>query len=93
MAEPQPLPRRNLGYCRRSLGCAEFILARTRVQPSNPILIHTLGALMQYYIYRIHRYKQAERICWTYNKGEAKHEVNRLLKDNPKAQYEIRLSQ
>ena len=48
---------------------------------------------MQYYIYRIHRYKTAERICWTFTKGDAKHEVNRLRKSNPKAVYEIRLSQ
>ena len=48
---------------------------------------------MQYYIYRIHRYKTSERICWTFTKGDAKHEVNRLRKENPKAVFEIRLSQ
>ncbi len=48
---------------------------------------------MQYYIYRIHRYKADERICWRFTKGDAKYEVNRLRKGNPKAVYEIRLSQ
>ena len=48
---------------------------------------------MQYYIYRIHRYKTAERICWTFAKGDAKRQVNRLQKSNPGAVYEIRLSQ
>ena len=48
---------------------------------------------MQYYIYRIHRYKSDERICWTYTRGDAKHQLNKLKKDEPKAQYEIRLSQ
>ena len=48
---------------------------------------------MQYYIYRIHRYKRDERICWTYTKGDAKHEVNKLKKCEPNARYEIRLSQ
>ena len=46
---------------------------------------------MQYYIYRIHRHKGAERICWTYTKGDAKHEVNRLRKGNPRAVYELSL--
>ena len=48
---------------------------------------------MQYYIYRIHRYKRAERLCWTFTKGDAKHEVNRLKKSEPNSVYEIRLSQ
>ena len=48
---------------------------------------------MQYYIYRIHRYKAAERVLWTFSKGDAKHEINRLKLDNPRAQFEIRLSQ
>ena len=48
---------------------------------------------MQYYIYRIHRYKPAERICWTFSKGDAKREVNRLQRDTSNAEYEIRLSQ
>ena len=48
---------------------------------------------MQYYIYRVHRYKQDQRLSWTFSKGHAKHEINRLKKDNPKAVYEIRLSQ
>ena len=48
---------------------------------------------MQYYIYRIHRYKTPQRVCWTFNKGDAKREVNRLRRDNPRAVYEIRLSQ
>jgi len=48
---------------------------------------------MQYYIYRVHRYKAAERVCWTYTKGDAKYRINKLKKDEPKAQYEIRLSQ
>ena len=48
---------------------------------------------MQYYIYRIHRYKAAERVLWTYSKGDAKHQINRLKIDNPRAEYEIRLSQ
>ena len=48
---------------------------------------------MQYYIYRIHRYKAAERVLWTFSKGDAKHEINRLQRDNPRAKFEIRLSQ
>ena len=48
---------------------------------------------MQYYIYRIHRYKQDERVCWTFTKGDAKHQVNKLKQHEPKAVYEIRLSQ
>ena len=48
---------------------------------------------MQYYIYRIHRYKAAERVLWTFSKGDAKHEINRLKRDNPRAKFEIRLSQ
>ena len=48
---------------------------------------------MQYYIYRIHRYKAAERVLWTFSKGDAKHEINRLKLDNPRAKFEIRLSQ
>jgi len=48
---------------------------------------------MQYYIYRIHRYKAPQRVCWSYTKGDAKHQVNKLKKDEPKAVYEIRLSQ
>ena len=48
---------------------------------------------MQYYIYRIHRYKAAERVLWTYTKGDAKREVNRLKRTAPGAIYEIRLSQ
>ena len=48
---------------------------------------------MQYYIYRIHRYKRPERICWTYYKGDAKRQINKLKKCEPKAVYEIRLSQ
>ena len=43
---------------------------------------------MQYYIYRIHRYKAAERVLWTYSKGDAKHKINRLKHDNPRAKYE-----
>jgi hypothetical protein len=48
---------------------------------------------MQYYIYRIHRYKAAERICWTYTKDDANKKINSLKKHEPKAVYEIRLSQ
>ena len=48
---------------------------------------------MQYYIYRIHRYKADRRVTWTYSKGDAKHEINRLKRENPRAKYEIRLSQ
>ena len=48
---------------------------------------------MQYYIYRIHRHTQPQRVCWTFTKGHAKHEVNKLKKSNPEAVYEIRLSQ
>ena len=48
---------------------------------------------MQYYIYRIHRYKNSERVLWTYCKRDAYRQIHRLLRENPRAKYEIRVSQ
>ena len=48
---------------------------------------------MQYYIYRIHRYKRPERVLWTFTHVAAKDQINRLKCENPRAQFEIRLSQ
>lgn len=48
---------------------------------------------MQYYIYRIHRYGRPQRILWTFTNTAAREQLTKLERTNPKAVYEIRLSQ